>query len=231
MLLLTKKGRQERPPNSPKHSFRVSPSRKKGTRRVSFSHPTLELTGPHRSILFRFLALKDYYGLPTYYYTRSLFFRSTNSFFVLLTESAVEKSSFILTLHTRAQNSGTLRFSFFLFSLGPPAFSAREKEFVDFFESRVGRVGRVDQKKGGCDARIFVSSSKRFGLECHFSISKNSAERKEKALRTVLTRRRPTEKEGRNSANTVRASCDSEGDAWNARSRLRARYRYREIIL
>ena len=149
---------------------------------------------------------------------------------MLLTESAVEKSSFILTLHTRAQNSGTLRFSFFLFSLGPPAFSAREKEFVDFFESRVGRVGRVDQKKG-CDARIFVSSSKRFGLECHFSISKNSAERKEKALRTVLTRRRPTQKEGRNSANTVRASCDSEGDAWNARSRLRARYRYREIIL
>ena len=67
---------------------------------------------------------------------------------MLLTESAVEKSSFILTLHTRAQNSGTLRFSFFLFSLGPPAFSAREKEFVDFFESRVGRVGRVDQKKG-----------------------------------------------------------------------------------
>ena len=33
----------------------------------------------------------------------------------------------------------------------------------------------------------------------------------------MLTRRRPTEKEGRNSANTVRASCDSEGDAWNAR--------------
>jgi hypothetical protein len=78
---------------------------------------------------------------------------------VLLTESAVEKSSFILTLHTRAQNSGTPRFSFFLFSLGPPACSAREKESRRFFESRVGRVGRVDQKKGGCDARIFVSSS------------------------------------------------------------------------
>ena len=98
---------------------------------------------------------------------------------MLLTESAVEKSSFILTLHTRAQNSGTLRFSFFLFSLGPPAFSAREKEFVDFFESRVGRVGRVDQKKG-CDARIFVSSSKRFGLECHFDLEKQRG--KEKAF-------------------------------------------------
>ena len=97
---------------------------------------------------------------------------------MLLTESAVEKSSFILTLHTRAQNSGTLRFSFFLFSLGPPACSAREKESRRFFESRVGRVGRVDQKKGGCDARIFVSSSQS-ALDWNAIFrSQNSAERK-----------------------------------------------------
>ena len=151
---------------------------------------------------------------------------------MLLTESAVEKSSFILTLHTRAQNSGTLRFSFFLFSLGPPAFSAREKEFVDFFESRVGRVGRVDQKKGDAMRAFLCHHQSALDWNAIFRSRKTArAERKEKALRTVLTRRRPTEKEGRHSANTVRASCDSEGDAWNARSRLRARYRYREIIL
>ena len=147
---------------------------------------------------------------------------------MLLTESAVEKSSFILTLHTRAQNSGTLRFSFFLFSLGPPAFSAREKEFVDFFESRVGRVGRVDQKKGDAMRAFLCHHQSALDWNAIFRSQKRG---KEKALRTVSTRRRPTQKEGRNSANTVRASCDSEGDAWNARSRLRARYRYREIIL
>ena len=88
---------------------------------------------------------------------------------MLLTESAVEKSSFILTLHTRAQNSGTLRFSFSFFSLGPPAFSAREKEFVDFFESRASVASVASTKKKGDAMRAFLCHHQSaLDQECHF---------------------------------------------------------------